>query len=815
MVNDSDARVVIVGGGVIGLGIAYHLAKLGVSDVLLVERNQLTSGTSWHAAGIVGPLRASLNLTRLATYATELFPQLEAETGQGTGFRQTGGYWLARTPERMAELRRIAAMGEMAGLEARIVAAGDLAEAAPFLRCDDLAGGLWVAGDAQASPVDICMAYAKGARVGGVRLREGVACAGIETRGGAVHAVRLSTGETVRCAAVVNCAGAWAREIGRMAGVPVPLQAVEHMYVVTEPLAGLPDPLPVVRDLDGGIYIKGDGAKVVLGGFEADAKVWDPAGPDGNRPFLELPEDWEQFEPFMREGLHRMPGLAEAGIQHFMNGPESFTPDSKQLMGESPYLRGFYVAAGFNSIGMMSSAGVGKAMAEWIAAGEPPMDLWEVDIARFDRAAASRGFLVERMQEAVANQFDMHWPFRQMRTGRGVRRSALHDGFARAGAVFGAPAGWERPLWFAASEAEREFRHGFGPQCWWEAAAREAAATRDRVALYELSPFTKIDLRGRDALALLQQLCAADLDVDEGTVVYTQMLNDRGGIEADVTVTRTGETAFRIVSGAATRLKDMAWIERQRQRLGLECAAFDATSAECVLGVMGPGSRALLQGLTDADLSPAAFPFATSRTIGLGMAELRATRVSFVGELGWELYVPAEFAAHVHAALVEAGAGHGLAHAGHFALDACRIEKGFRHWGHDIGPEETPLEAGLSFAVAWDKPSGFNGRDALLRQRQAGPARRMLMFAVEGAEPLLLHDEPIYRDGRLAGRTTSGGRGFRTGLSLCMGYVGCPAEAPRSALFDGCYEIGIEGERLPLRPLEKPPYDPAGARMRA
>jgi 4-methylaminobutanoate oxidase (formaldehyde-forming) len=711
----------------------------------------------------------------------------------------------------MAELRRVAAMGEMAGLEARMIGRDKLAAAALFLRCDDLAGALWVARDAQASPVDICMAYAMGARAGGVRIREGVACTGIETRDGAVRAVHLSTGETVRCAAIVNCAGAWAREVGRMAGVPVPLQAVAHMYVVTEPIAGLPDPLPMIRDLDGGIYIKGDAGKAVLGGFEPDARVWDPAGPEGNRPFLELPEDWEQFEPFMREGLHRMPALAEAGIQHFMNGPESFTPDSKQLMGESPYLRGFYVAAGFNSIGMMSSAGVGRAMAEWIAAGEPPMDLWEVDIARFDRAAASRGFLVERMREAVANQFDMHWPFKQMRTARGVRRSALHDAFARADAVFGAPAGWERPLWFAASPDERAFRHGFGAQCWWPAAAREAETTRDRVALYELSPFSKIELRGRDALALVQQLCAAEVDVAEGAVVYTQMLNDRGGIEADLTVTRTGESAFRLVSGAATRQKDLAWIERHRRRLGLECAVFDATSAECVLGVMGPWARALLQVLTDADLSRDAFPFATSRIIGLGMAEVRATRISYVGELGWELYIPTEFAPHVHAALVEAGA----AHAGHFALDACRVEKGFRHWGHDIGPDETPLEAGLGFAVAWDKPSGFIGRDALLRQRETGVTRRMMMFAVEDGQPLLLHDEPIWRDGRLVGRTSSGARGFRTGLGLSMGYVGCPPGTPLAALLEGRYEIGIDGQRLPLRPLERPPYDPGGARMRA
>jgi 4-methylaminobutanoate oxidase (formaldehyde-forming) len=395
-----------------------------------------------------------------------------------------------------------------------------------------------------------------------------------------------------------------------------------------------------------------------------------------------------------------------------------------------------------------------------------------------------------------------------------VRRSVLHEQFSRAGAVFGTPAGWERPLWFAASDDERAFRYIFGRQCWWAAAAREAEAARDGVALFELSPFTKIDVEGRDALALVQQLCANDVDVGQGSVVYTQMLNRRGGIEADVTVTRTGETAFRIVSGAATRRKDLAWITRQRERLELQVGIHDATSAECALGVMGPRSRALLQGLSDTDLSPGAFPFAASRRIGIGMAEVRASRVSFAGELGWELYIPAEFAGCVYEALLEAGAAHGLAHAGHFALDSCRIEKGFRHWGHDIGPEDTPLEAGLAFAVAWDKPSGFIGRDALLRLREKGPERHLMMFAVEGAEPLLLHDEPIYRDGRLVGRTTSGALGFRTGLGLCMGYVRCPPGTSRRDLLNGSYEIGVAGERYLLRPLARPPYDPAGARMR-
>ncbi|NQV43556.1 MAG: FAD-dependent oxidoreductase [Rhodospirillales bacterium] len=717
MSKRNDARIVIIGGGVIGLGIAYHLAKLGVDDVLLIERNQLTSGTSWHAAGVVGPLRASFNMTQLASYATTLFPLLEEETGQATGYRKTGGYWLARTKERMVELRRIAAMGEITGIDARILCPDELTDTIDFIRTDDLAGALHVNDDAQANPVDICMAYAKGARAGGVRIMENVSCTGIETHNGAVNGVQLSTGETVRCETVVNCAGAWARQIGTMADVPVPLQAVEHMYVVTEPVHGLPDPFPILRDLDSGIYIKGDAGKLVLGGFEPFAKPWDAFGPDGETPFLELPDDWNQFEPFMLAGLNRLPLLEQAGIQHFMNGPETFTPDSLQLLGESPFLKGFFVAAGMNSVGMMCSAGIGKAMAEWIVDGHAPMDLWAVDIARFDRLAASKSFLAMRMEEAVSDVFDMHWPYKQPKAGRNVRCGVLHSKFLDAGAVFGAPTGWERPLWFATTEAEKKFDYSVGNQCWWSAAERESLATRDNVALYELSPFGKFDVIGPDAVALLQNLCAADIDTDHGCAVYSQMLNDRGGIEADVTVTRIDDTSFRVVSGAATRWKDFAWMSRLRDHLGLRVQIFDATSSEAVIGVMGPRSRDLLQNLTSGDISAQAFPFSTSKRIDVGSVAVRATRVSFVGELGWELYIPTEDATSVYQSIVEEGAIHGLAHAGHLTLDCCRIEKGFKHWSHDIGPDDTPLEAGLSFAVAWDKPGGFIGHEALTPRR--------------------------------------------------------------------------------------------------
>ena len=809
-----SAKIVIIGGGVIGLSIAYHLAKLGERDVLLVERNQLTSGTSWHAAGIVGPLRASANLTRLAHYATELFREIETETGQATGYRQTGGFWLAGNEARLVELRRIADLGEMAGIEARIVGPEAVAERLPQLRVEDLAGALWVAEDGQANPVDVAMAYAKGARAGGVRIREGLACSGFEVRDGGVRAVHFANGERVTCQAVINCGGVWARHLGAMAGVAVPVQAVEHMYIVTEPIPELPNPLPIIRDLDAGLYMKGDAGRLVLGGFEHNAKPWDPLGPQGDQSFLELPEDWEQFEPFMTAGLHRLPLLERVGVQHFMNGPEGFTPDTKQVMGESPFLRGYYVAAGFNSIGMMSSAGAGKAMAEWVVAGEPPMDLWEVDIARFDPAAANLSFLRERVQESVSDQLAMHWPFKQKVTGRGLRRSPWHRELAEAGAVFGAPAGWERPLWFARDAGEESLRYSYGEQCWWPAAAREAAATRDAAALYDLSPFSKFDIAGADALLLLNRLCTSETGVDIERSVYTQMLNENAGIEADLTVMRRGDQAFRVVGAAATRWKDVARIRRLRDDWGLAAEVVDATSAEAVLGIMGPRSRSLLQKLSEADFSARAFPFGCSREIDLAMARVWATRVSFVGELGWELYIPVEYAGHLYEAVAEAGRAEGVTHAGLFCLDACRLEKGFRHWGHDIGPENTPLEAGLAFTVAWDKPGGFIGREALLRQREKGLARRLLLFSVEGGEPLLLHDEPIYRDGRWVGRTTSGGRGFRTGLSLCFGYVETEPSADRSAVFEGHYEIKVAGERYRLRPLRRPPYDPDGIQMR-
>ncbi len=795
------ARTLIIGGGAVGLSLAYHLARRGERDIVLLERNQLTSGTSWHAAGIVGPLRATPNGTRLAMYAGELFPRLEEETGLSTGYRRTGGYWFAREEARMDELRRIAALGRHFGLTPSILEGAELT--VPGVDPTGIIGALRVEEDANVNPVDLCMAYAKAARAGGVEIREGVEVAALLVENGRVRGVRLADGAEVLADRVALCAGAWSKKLADAAGVALPLQAVEHMYVVTEPMPHLPHPYPVLRDLDRGIYVKGDAGKLVIGGFEPHAKCWNPHGPEGNRPFLEFPEDWDQFTPFMEAALALIPSLEQAGIQHFMNGPESFTVDSRPLIGQTNEVDGLFVAAGMNSVGVMSSAGIGRVLADWMAEGAAPIDLWEVDIARVDPLTAAAAHVETRMEEAVADVFAIHWPFKQPKAGRGLRISALHDRWAAAGAVFGLTAGWERGLWYAAEDAERSLSYSVGEQPWQEIVHREAAVMDRGTALIDLSPFGKFDVTGPDALRALQYLAAGNVDVAEGRAVYTPLLNARGGTEADVTITRLGADCFRVTSGAATRGRDFAWLRRNaRGRVRI----VDVTEAEAVIGVMGAGSRDLLAGLSPDDWQD--FPFATARDVTVAGHPARATRVSFVGELGWELSVPVATAKAVFDALHGAGARP----LGHYALDGCRIEKGFRHWGHDLGPEITPLEAGLGFTVDWGKD--FLGKPALERQKATGLTRRLHLMEIEG-QPLVLHDEPIRECGRVVGLTTSGARGARTRKCLALGLI---AIAPGERVADTAarvFEIEIAGRPYPARVLERPPFDPKGERMKA
>jgi len=803
------AQVVVIGGGIIGCSTAYHLAKQGCGGVLLIEQETLTSGTTWHAAGVVGSLRASVFLTKLTVEACRLFPALEQETGQATGYRRSGGLSLAQTKERFEELKRIPAIGTLTDLDAELLTAEQVREKCPLLETSDLAGGLWFPRDGQTNPTDTTMAFAKGARSHGVQIAEHTKMTGLKRRNRSVTTVCTNRGD-VECDQVVLCGGLWSRHLGNKLGVTVPLQAIEHMYVVTEPMADVPADQPFIRDLDSSIYIKGDAGKLLIGSVEPISKPWAVEGIPDEGGFIQLPEDWDHFEPFMSAALTRIPSLEQAGIRQFLNGPESFTVDTRHIMGPAPGYNNFYVAAGFNTTGIMSSAGVGACLAEWMLNGQPPMDTWEVDPRRFEDWASTDRFIRERTLESPGLAFAMHWPYRQPATARNVKQSVVHDKLADAGACFGVVAGWEKPMWYAAPGESAKFEYSHGVQGWWPAAAREATATRDSVALYDQSQMAVFIVEGAQAQAALQRLCANSVAVESGHVVYTQMLNSRGGIEADVTVTRLSANSYRIVTGAPNRIRDLDWIEAGLVEWNATCT--DVTADFAVLSIMGPRSRELLSTVSSSNLDSALFPLATSRSIELGYGQVSAQRLSYVGELGYELFVPTEFARHVYDTIIEAGSTMDLMHAGLLCMDSCRIEKGYRHWGHELSPSVTPLEAGLGFAVDWTK--SFEGYDALQKQKDDGLRQRLVLFSIPNGDPLLLHDEPIYRDGILVGETTSGAKAFRVGGSLAFGFVRHATRCTREFALSGHYELDVAGTRYDAVALAKPPYDATGTKMR-
>ena len=809
----SQAQVVIIGGGIVGCSVAYHLAKRGCREVLLLERKRLTCGTTWHAAGLVGQLRATHNLTRLAQYTTQLYEGLERETGQATGFTQVGSIAVAASEARFEELKRGASMARCFGLEVQLLSPGAAKERWPLLSIEGLVGAVFLPKDGRTNPVDTTQALARGARLGGVRIAEDVRVTGIRAARGRVSGVTTDAGE-VRAQVVVNCAGMWAREVGGWADVSVPLHAAEHFYIVTQPIAGLASSLPVLRDADACSYFKEDAGKLLVGWFEPQAKPWGQGGIPENFAFDQLPADLAHIEPLFAAAMHRVPALESAGVQVFFNGPESFTPDDRYLLGEAPELHGLYVAAGFNSIGIQSAGGAGKVLADWIVDGHPPSDLWDVDIRRLAPFQRNKRYLRDRTIETLGLLYAMHWPFRQAESARGVRKSALHDRLAAAGACFGEVCGFERANWFAPPGTAAAYEYSYGRQNWFEPSAAEHRAVRERVGLFDQSSFAKFILKGRDAAAVLGRICANDIDVPVGKVIYTQWLNERGGIEADLTVTREAEDAYLIVTGCATQVRDFGWLCRSIPPEA-HALAVDVSSSYAVLGLMGPASRELLATLTDADLSTAAFPFATSKVIDLGYARIRASRITYVGELGYELYIPSEYAQGVFDVIVGAGEPFGLRLAGYHALNSLRIEKAYRHFGHDIGDEDSPLEAGLNFAVAWDKPGGFVGREALLRQRQNGLRRRLVSLALERTDRLLYHNEPIWRDGQLVGRISSAMFAHTVGAALGLGYL-ASAGAPLSDewIATGRYEVEVAMERVPARVSLRPFYDPSGERVR-
>lgn len=809
----NKARVVIIGGGVIGCSVAYHLTKLGWKDVVLLERKQLTSGTTWHAAGLIAQLRATANMTKLAKYSQELYGALEAETGVATGFKRVGSITVALTDERMEELKRSAAMARAFGVDIDEISPTEVGEKYEHLNLDGVVGGVFLDKDGQGDPANIALALAKGARMRGAVIAERTKATSIAKTGRRVTGVDWTNenGESghIACDMVVNCAGMWGHEVGRMAGVNVPLHACEHFYIVSEPVAGLTQ-LPVLRVPDECAYYKEDAGKMMLGAFEPVSKPWGMNGISDDFEFDQLPEDFDHFEPILEMAVNRMPLLGEAGIHTFFNGPESFTPDDAYHLGLAPEMDNVWVAAGFNSIGIQSAGGAGMALSQWMDSGEKPFDLGDVDVSRMQPFQGNKHYLFERSKETLGLLYADHYPYRQKATARGVRRTPFHEHLKQNNAVFGEIAGWERANWFADVGQAPEYHYTWKRQNWFENSKREHMAVRENLGMYDMSSFGKIRVEGRDAEQFLNFVCGADMSVPVGKIVYTQFLNTTAGIEADVTVTRLSETAYLVVTPAATRLADETWM---RRHLGdMNVVLTDVTAAEGVLAIMGPNARKVLQSVSPNDFSNDTNPFGTAQEIELGMGLARAHRVSYVGELGWELYISSDMAAHAFETLWEAGQSHGLKLCGMHMMDSCRIEKGFRHFGHDITAEDHVLEAGLGFAVSKTK-ADFIGRDAVNRKRDEGLQSRMVQFKLTDPEPLLYHNEPILRDGDIVGYLSSGNYGHALGSAIGLGYLPCPGETPAQLLASN-FEIDVAGTKVKAEASLKPMYDPTGERTK-
>ena len=811
----SSAKIVIVGGGIVGCSVAYHLGKMGLTDVLLLERGKLTCGSTWHAAGLVGQLRTSANITQLLGYSVELYDKLEQETGLATGWKRNGGLRLACNPERWTEVKRQATTATSFGLEMHLLSAKEAQDLWPLMQVDDVVGAAFLPTDGQASPSDIAMSLAKGARQNGVTIAEGVRVTAIEVDNGRVRVVVTDRGR-IACDKLVICAGQWSREIGRMAGVNVPLVSVQHQYLITDTIDGVTSSLPTLRDPDRLTYWKEEVGGLVMGGYEPNPKPWAMDRLPDNFEFQLLEDDLEHFEPLLELAAGRVPAMQSAGIKQFINGPESFTPDGNFILGEAPEVRGVFVGAGFNAFGIASGGGAGMVLAEWVAKGEPPYDLWPVDIRRFGRNHLDTSWVRTRTLEAYAKHYTMAWPFEEYRSGRPLRRSPLYARLKAEGACFGEKLGWERPNWFAdlASGEKPEDIYSYERQNWFDAVGREHKAARERVALFDQSSFAKFLLVGRDVEQALSWIAANDVAKPPGHLVYTQMLNARGGIECDLTVGRLSPSEYYIVTGTGFATHDFDWISRSIPD-GLDARLIDVTSSYAVLSVMGPRSRDVLQGLTEHDLSNAGFAFGRVKQITVAGAPLLALRVTYVGELGFELHIPVEFAASVYDALMEAGKPHGIANAGYRAIESLRLEKGYRAWGADIGPDHSPLVAGLAWAVKLKSGTPFQGR-AALEVQAAKPLPRLLAGFTTDPSVVLLGRDTIYRDGKRVGWLSSGGYGYTVGRSIGYGYVRDPESGvDRGKVLSGRYELEVATVRVPAEVFLDPLYDPAMSRIKS
>ncbi|WP_299881500.1 FAD-dependent oxidoreductase [uncultured Sulfitobacter sp.] len=798
----SHAQVVIIGGGIHGCSVAYHLAKAGWKDVILLERKVLTSGTTWHAAGLVGQLQGSHATTAFASYGVELMQEIEAETGQNPGFRQSGSISIAVNEERLAELKRKADFASLFGIEAHYLETAEIAERWPLMNADGVLGGIHMPSDGSANPIDLTQALAKGARMYGATIREGIKVEEVLTEGGKVTGVRTDEG-TITADVVVNCGGMWARELGRKNGVAVPLHACEHYYLVTEPIPDLPSDLPVLRSYCDGTYWKEDAGKLLFGFAHFHAKAWAKDGIPESFEFDSLPFVEDDVMEVLELSMNRVPILQETGIRTFFNGPESYSHDGRFTLGVAPDLKGYYVLAGVNSTGIQSGPGAGKALADWIMAGHPPMDLAEMDPARIEDWQSRDPYLRERCPETLVLTYAMHWPGRQRTSARGLRRTPFYHAMKAKGAVYAEAQGWERPGWFAPEGVTPEYDYSFFRPGWFDHAQAEQKAAREGVAMIDYSMLGKLIVEGPDALNFLQRICTNDIDVPVGRVVYSLMLNERGGIESDVTVARHGADSFMVMSSISHTRRDRDHL--QRHVLGAEDLRLrDATSGYAVLSVAGPKSRDLLAAVSDLDLSDADFPFNSLQHFHIGHAPVFAQRLSYTGEVGWEIFITPDFAEHVFETLWLAGEPLGLQLVGGEALNALRIEKGFLHWGHDMSYTEAPHQVGLGFVCKPNKAIPFIGRDAFVSRKANGKGPFLCHVKLQDAGPLLHHNEPVLKDGEVAGYVASGAYAYAQGSAIGTCFINTD---DRAAIPDGTYAVMVEGQAIPatvsLRPFSK------------
>ncbi len=810
----SSARAVVIGGGIIGCSTAYHLAKLGWTDTVLVEKHQLTSGSTFHAAGLVGQLRTSANITQLLGYSVDLYRRLEAETGQATGWKMNGGLRLACNPERWEEVKRQATTATSFGLDMHLLSPSEAQDLWPLMAVDDVVGAAFLPTDGQANPSDITMALAKGARQAGATLLEHTELLSIEVVDGVIKAVVTNNGR-IECSVVVMCAGQWTREVAASVGVNVPLIPVQHQYVITSQIEGVTRDLPTLRDPDRLTYYKEEVGALVMGGYEPNPIPWSTGGIPKGFHFQLLDPDFDHFSPTMELAMARVPALQSVGIHQLINGPESFTPDGNFILGEAPELKNFFVGAGFNAFGIAAGGGAGMALAEWVHKGVAPYDLWVVDIRRFGRSHGDTDWVRERTLEAYSKHYTMAWPFEEYRSGRPSRVSPLYERLRDQGACFGEKLGWERPNWFAdlAAGETPDDEYTYGRQNWFAAVGREHAAARNAAVLIDQSSFAKFTLKGPDALAALDWICSNNVSKPVGSLVYTQMLDHNGGIQCDLTVARVAHDEFYIVTGTGFATHDFDWISRNIPA-GMNAQLVDVTSGFTVLSLMGPASRAILAAVTSSDVSAAGFPFGTHQTIGIAGCPVRALRITYMGELGWELHLPVEYAVRIYERLMEAGDVHGLVNAGYRAIESCRLEKGYRAWGSDIGPDHTPVEAGLGWAVKIKSGIEFLGRDAIVAQLDDGVRKMLTGFSVDPSV-VLLGRETIYRDGVRVGWLTSGGYGYTVGRSLGYGYVRNPNGVTADYIRSGTYELEVATERVAANVSLAPFYDPNNGRVKS